>query len=264
MNTLSQTTLHFNKKIKISNDGGSLSSDTGLFVFKEFDEKIGFSKTIEQHLDVDDERIAYDHSNPSMVSQKIYQTIAGYPEDMAAKILNEDPVFTQVLEKGSLASQSSLSRLYNRINENTFTSLEQANQELLDNIHQVRKSENLIIDLDSTHADTYGNQENSAYNAHYRTVGYHPLVAFDGVTGDFLKAELRSGNVYTSNGAVKFTKPIIEHYNQTFPSTTLMVRGDSGFAVPELYELCEKEDVYYIYPFLNIDLYRYLQKIPYC
>lgn len=78
------------------------------------------------------------------------------------------------------------------------------------------------------------------------TIGFHPLVAFDGVTGDFLKAKLRPGNVYTSNGVIEFIQPLIEHYNEKFPETSLFVRGDSGFAVPALYELCEKESVYYV------------------
>jgi hypothetical protein len=100
--------------------------------------------------------------------------------------------------------------------------------------------------LDSTHSDTYGNQEAAVYNAHYGTVGFHPFVAFDGITGDFLKVKLRPGNVYTSNGVVEFIKPLIEHDNEKFPETTSFIRGDSGFAVPALYELCEKESVYYV------------------
>lgn len=47
MTTLSQLSLDFNRKIKLSNNGGSLSSDTGEFIFKEFDEKIGFSLVLE-------------------------------------------------------------------------------------------------------------------------------------------------------------------------------------------------------------------------
>ena len=35
----------------------------------------------------------------------------------------------------------------------------------------------MIFDLDSTHSDTFGNQENSDYNAHYQMNGYHPLNA---------------------------------------------------------------------------------------
>lgn len=51
----------------------------------------------------------------------------------------------------------------------------------------------MIIDLDSTHSDTYGDQELADFNAHYGTVGFHhPLVAFEGITRDFLRAQLRS------------------------------------------------------------------------
>lgn len=33
---------------------------------------------------------------------------------------------------------------------------------------------------------------------------------FDGLTGDLIKAELRSGNVYTSNNVVNFMQPVLE------------------------------------------------------
>lgn len=245
MATLPQLTLNFNHQIKLSNDGGSLSSDTGEFIFREFDEKIGFSKTLAQHLRLKDTRAYFIHSNENLLRQKIYQLIAGYSEDDAADQLTNDPVFTQILGTPALASQPSLSRFFRRFDQQSIKQLEQANQELVDKVHQFRKSKALIFDLDSTHSDTYGNQESAAYNAHYGTVGFHPLVAFDGVTGDFLKAKLRPGNVYTSNGVVEFIQPLIEHYNEKFPETTSFVRGDSGFAVPALYDLCEKESVYY-------------------
>ena len=60
-----------------------------------------------------------------------------------------------------------------------------------------------------------------------------------------MKAQLRPGNVYTSNGVIDFIQPVIKHYNEKFPETTPFVRGDSGIAVPALYELCKIESVYY-------------------
>ena len=96
MATLPQLTLHFNHQIKLSNDGGSLSSDTGEFIFREFDEKIGFSKTLAQHLHLKDTRAYFVHSNENLLRQKIYQMIAGYSEDDAADQLTKDPVFTQI------------------------------------------------------------------------------------------------------------------------------------------------------------------------
>jgi len=246
MATLPRITLDFNHQLKLSNDGGSLSSDTGGLLFREFEEKIGFFHTMDQHLKFKDERQYAVHSNEQLFRQKMYQLIAGYPEDAAADQLTNDPVFTQITGTNSLASQPSLSRFFSRFGVDTLNQMNVANQEILDKVHSYRGTDTIIFDLDSTHSDTYGDQEKTAFNAHYGTVGFHPLVAFDGVTGDFLKAQLRPGNVYTSNGVVDFIEPVITHYNEKFPGTTPFLRGDSGFAVPALYELCEKESVYYV------------------
>ncbi len=71
-------------------------------------------------------------------------------------------------------------------------------------------------------------------------------MAFDGLTGLFLGAELRPGNVYTSNNAEVFLADIISQHKQHSCDMFLTVRGDSGFAKPEIYELCEQEKVKYI------------------
>ena len=105
----------------------------------------------------------------------------------------------------------------------------------------------VTFDLDSKHSDTYGKQEKTDYNAHYQTNGYHPLVPFDGLTGDFLKAELHSRNIYTSNGLGVFVN---EHYNQVVPSSNIHVRRDNGFAIPKLYDLCEAYNSFFMSRFV--------------
>lgn len=109
--------------------------------------------------------------------------------------MTHDPVFKKIVGTPALASQPSLSRFYTRFDKHSIEYLNQANQELLDKIHLARQSKSLFINLDSTHSDTYGDQESSSYNTHYRTMGFHPLVAFDGATGDFgtALAQLRPG-----------------------------------------------------------------------
>ena len=69
---------------------------------------------------------------------------------------------------------------------------------------------------------------------------------FDGLTGDLLKVELRKGSVYTSNNVVAFLEPVLQWYRTKFPDIQLILRGDSGFATPELYELLDDFDVYYV------------------
>lgn len=37
-------------------------------------------------------------------------------------------------------------------------------------------------------------------------------------------------------------EPLLEHYNYAIPTTDILVRADSGFSTPKIYELCETYD----------------------
>ncbi len=246
MATLQEKRVKFNSKLLLSNTGGNLSTDAGLVLVKEFMNSIGFTKLAKQLLTFNDERRYWTHDNVSMLEQLLFQLIAGYPADSSANLLQEEPVFRLILNKQNIASQASLSRFWDRMTEKTISQFQSLNQAMIDKARLERNATELIIDLDSTHSDTLGNQESTNFNSHYGTTGYHPLVAFDGLTGDFLKAELRSGNVYTSKGIKKFLEPMLEHYGHTLPCSDILVRGDSGFATPEVYDTCESYQSYYV------------------
>lgn len=116
--------------------------------------------------------------------------------------------------------------------------------------------------MDSTHFQTYGHQYGKSFNAHYQAQGFHPLMVFDGMTGDCLKVELRAGNVYTSRNIVSFIGPLLSHYQKKFPSSYRIVRGDSGFAHKELYKLCETLNTNYVIRLkANATLYRLAKEV---
>ncbi|OJF96215.1 IS1380 family transposase, partial [Alkalibacterium sp. 20] len=219
---------------------------SGLVLVKELMNTFGFSDTADRLLHIKDNRAYHTHDNLDILEQLIMQLIAGYSADSAANLLRQDPVFQAILGRKQLASQPSLSRFLDRFSVENIYQLQSLNQALIDKARLIRNDTDLIIDLDSTHSDTYGHQEETDYNGHYQTYGYHPLVAFDGFTGDFLKAELRSGNQYTSKGVKAFLEPLLDHYTHSLPCSELIVRGDSGFATPDLYESCESHNVYYV------------------
>lgn len=243
MNSIMHDTLNFNRNIKLSFDGGNLSSDTGLLIPRSFDESIGFSKLIENSFQG---KASFKHTKADVIKQLVYTTIAGYHEDDASDALREDPIFQEILGKSTLASQPTISR---RINESTLEDLECFNQvtlSLLKIVYQRQTPKHVILDVDSTHIDTYGNQEENAYNYHYNSRGYHPLMLFDGLTGDLFRVALRKGSVYTSNGVVEFLTPVLQWFEKNFPQIELILRGDSGFACPELYALLEEYRVKYV------------------
>src|SRR5699024_688787 len=128
MTTLSKTTLDYNQKIKLSNDGGDLSSDTGSFLFREFEEKIGLFSTLMKHLDFKYTRKYYVHSHDQLHRQKMFQMTADYTADEAADQLTNDPVFKEIIGTDALASQPSISRFFNRFGATSVEQLYQANQ----------------------------------------------------------------------------------------------------------------------------------------
>ena len=257
MVTLQENAVKFNNNLIVSHDGGRLSSDSGLILIDELMDAFQFTQLSKKIVRFNDSRKYWTHTNHKLLKQLVLQIVAGYNTDSAANILQHDPVLQTLSTDEPLASQSSISRFYDRVVVETILTLQVLNQDLIDKARLVRNDTNMIIDLDSTHSDTFGHQEETAYNAHYGTNGYHPLVAFDGLTGDFLKAKLRSGNQYTSKGVKEFLEPLLAHYNQTIPTTDILVRGDSGFATPDVYDLCDLyENQYVIRLKANRNLYR--------
>ena len=111
MDTIHQNGLDFNSKVKINFKGGNLTSDSGMLLYKEFDEKITFSKTIKNNLNFSDNINHRQHENEDVILQRIYQNAAGYHTDLSANKLREDSVFQDILQKETLASQPTISRV---------------------------------------------------------------------------------------------------------------------------------------------------------
>lgn len=247
MSTLQHKQLTFNKNITLANDGGKISSDSGLVLIKEFMNRIGFSSILEEQVKLTDSRRNPDHTYNDIIEQLLLQHIAGYSKDVAANRLRLDPIFKTIFSnKNTLASQPTISRFFQAITKETIPQFMQVAQQLADMQIAQNNIQDMVIDLDSTHSDTYGNQESADFNNHYQTNGYHPLVAFDGLTGMFLGAELRPGNVYTSKNAETFLTNIVTHFSKHPCNMNSMVRGDSGFAKPEIYNFCNENDIRFV------------------
>ena len=245
MNILNTTSLESNKRVKINFAGGDLSSDAGLLLIKEFAAKIGLIRRINRTFRTNDTALRRHHKDADNLLQMIFQIIAGYFEDDCADELTNEPVFTEILQKDRVASQPTISRFWNRMDDTTLNQLDKIGTDMRDTMYSISRPEHMLFDLDSTLLDTYGHQEGEGFNYHYQAHGYHPLLCFDGLTADLLKVELRDGTQYCGKGSGEFMTPLIQDYRRKYPSLPLYLRGDSGFATPELYEACEENDCKY-------------------
>lgn len=245
MDILNTVSLESNSQIKINFDGGDLSSDAGLLLLKEFCYKIGAAKLINRLFKTNDSAWFRVHKDDANLMQVIYQIFAAYFEDDCADELTNEPVMSAILEKDALASQPTLSRFFHRMDETTLDQFHQILRELRKVVYSIKMPEFMLFDIDTTLLDAYGKQEGAAFNYHYRSNGYHPIFVYDGLTGDLIKAELRDGTKYCSKEADAFMRSVLDEFMEDFPDIPLYLRGDSGFASPNLYEVLEEKGCKY-------------------
>ena len=246
MSIVNTFSLQSNRQIKINFDGGDLSSDAGLLLIKEFISRLGIERILNRSFKTNDSAVFRYHTDRDNLLQMIYMIMAGYFEDDASDELTNDPVFKAVLEKSALASQPTVSRFFNRMDEDTLKQFQEISQILRKRIYSIQMPQAVILDLDSTLLAAYGKQEGRAFNFHYRSNGYHPLVCYDGITGDLIKIQLRDGAAYSCTGVTDFLQPILDEYLNDYPTIHLLLRGDSGFATPDLYKQCEENGTSYV------------------
>ena len=100
-------------------------------------------------------------------------------------------------------SQPTVSRFFNRMDEDTLKQFQEISRILRKRIYSIQMPQAVILDLDSTLLAAYGKQEGRAFNFHYQSNGYHPLVCYDGITGEssrrrWLTAVLSQHRTYRS------------------------------------------------------------------
>ncbi len=207
MSSLQQVSLNFNKSCSYNFKGGNLSSDAGLILVRSFTEKCGLRRMLEASFGTTDNR---KHTTASIIEQLFFSTIAGYPSDSAANSLRHDPIFTKILDKDCLASQPTISRCINTLDESSIEAMNKMLETLFEFGNPIKETKQIVLDIDSTLFELYGKQEKGEYNYHYSAKGYHPLMLYNGLNGDLIKVALRSGSVYTSTDLNDFLKPVLE------------------------------------------------------
>ena len=237
MHSLKEIQLLCNKQFKLNFNfnGGKLSSDGGLLMLKEFISALGIEAIVKDTFKTSGTDSRRDHKDHENLLQMIYQIFGTYYEDNCADEIRKDPVLSAILGKQALASQPTISRFFNRMDDVTLRQFDALMRELRKTVYSIELPEYVLFDIDSTLLPTYGNQEGEGFNYHYQAHGYHPKMCFDGLAGDLLRAALYDGTDYCSKDSAEFMKPLISEYKKNYPSIQRFARADSCFATPELY-----------------------------
>lgn len=230
-------------------DGPRLTSDGGLCWLAEADAALGLCAALARQIP-EWRKGAVRHSLETLVRQRVFQVACGYEDQNDADTLRADPLLKLVCgrlpREQDLASQPTLSRLENAVDSKacyrvaaTLVHCYLAARE------QGGVPAHIVLDLDGTDDPAHGRQEGVAYHGYYRQHMYHPLLIFDGETGQLVTAVLRPGTCHASRGALAVLKRLVRAIRARWPGVAIELRADAGFAVPALYTYLEAEGMAY-------------------
>ena len=240
--------LSFNGLLKVDFQGSHVTSDGGLLLVRELDERLGLGNLIHEHLTDSRQGTNKQFTFADLLRQSVYSRLAGYEDLNDAVRVSADPTFCLIGSKKNWDRGAALtSRLHGfetemLASEQNLIGLMAVNRELVAQAEKQDDSERVVLDMDSTESPVHGQQEGSAYNGHFESICYHPLLLFN-QHGDCLAAKLRAGNVSSAEDWDDLLLPEIERQQAEGKHVTF--RADAAFAKPEIYEAAEERGVQY-------------------
>ena len=171
--------LSFNPSLKVDFRGSRVTSDSGLLLVRELDERLGLSALIAENIRDGRRGKNTQLPLPDLLRQSIYSRLAGYEDVNNAERLSQDPTFRligseKIWDRGAaLASRLHWFETDVLSQAENLEGLRRTNRELIAKAEAVDAPQRVVLDMDSTEIPVYGEQEQSAYNGHFESTCYH-------------------------------------------------------------------------------------------
>lgn len=241
-----------NKKIEVDFNGGEVSSDAGLLFLREVESRIGLISKMTNCLQ-DRRHPGYvKHQFLDLLKQRIFQIACGYEDGNDSNELRNDPIMKIACERlpddEALASQPTISRFENGL---TRTDLYRISEVFVDVFIESYSTppEGIIVDIDDTDDLTHGRQQLTLFNAYHGDNCYMPIHIYEGKSGKLITTVLRPGKRPTGKQIVSIVKRVVKKIRQAWPEVGIILRGDSYYACPAVFDFCEETDMKYVLGF---------------
>jgi len=254
----SQVSVNFltQKPLEIKFSEIDLSADAGLLLVRQAEENLKICKEMADCLTDNREPGKIKHPLEQLISQRVYQIAAGYEDTNDSNHLRHDPILKIACNKVPipgeelLASQPTISRLENQITPEEIKAIRRL---FLDKFIQSysKQPEEILLDIDGWDALTYGEQQLSLFHGYYGHHIYFPVLINEAHSGYPLVLQLRAGNSHPGKGVKGILRWLFWRLRKALPGIKIIVRGDAGFSLPEILDICERSDVKYVFGFSN-------------
>ncbi|MCD4652988.1 IS1380 family transposase [bacterium] len=232
------------RKIDISFDGGCITSDAGVLLFRKADKLINLTDRIATLLPDKRRTKSIKHSALEMLRQRVYGLCMGYEDLNDHDYLRTDIAHQTAVETNdALASSPTLCRFEASMTRETAVRINESLIDLFIESH-IFPPDELILDFDATDDPIHGHQEDRFFHGYYDCYCYLPLYVFCG--HQILCAMLRPSKIDGAKYTGAILKMIVRKLRQAWPDVCIIFRGDSGFCRQSVLSWCDRNDVGFI------------------
>lgn len=238
------------KPIVVEPASTQLSSDAGLLPIRAFDERLGLTAQFTAALQDPRREFLTTHSFHEMVRMRVYGILADYEDQNDHDALRSDPVFKLIAGRApdgdDLASQPTLSRFENAI---SVRSLFRLGDVLIDQFIASFETPpvRLTFDIDVFDDPTHGQQQLTFFHGYYDQYQYLPRAITCADNDQVVMVCLLFGTAHPALAAHLDLEHLVRRLWQAWPDVDIELRADSAFAVPAMYEACERLGVWYTF-----------------
>jgi hypothetical protein len=232
------------KTVVVNFDGGLLSSDGGILVLREVEQRLRVADRLAACIEDPRSPEQITHSLADIIRFRLLMISAGYEDGNDASNLRGDPMFKMALDLSpsdrELCSQSTFSRLENLPDARTLLRMGRAMVDLYcESFRQVPKR--ITLHIDDTFDAVHGGQQLRLFNEY----GIQPIVVFDG-EGRFITTVLRPAKRPGGKEIRAFLRRLLRAIRANWPNTQILLRADSHYCCPEVLDWCRANGLDYI------------------
>lgn len=236
----------------------NISSDGGLLVIRQWDERRQFTQGFAQQLQ--DSRQNPLHTTLEMVRSRVFGILAGYEDQNDHDALRSDPVFKLLADRSlaadDLASQPTLSRFENSITPRSLLRLEEwFIARFVESFAEPPRE--VTLDVDVFDDPTHGAQQLTFFHGYYEQYQYLVRTITCAENDVVALPVLLYGTADVAVGLATDLDRIARALRSKFPDVRIHLRADSGYAKPWLYEWCERHEIEYT---IGLGMNKVLQK----
>lgn len=238
-------------------DGEAQSSDGGAGLLGTVDGRLGLTEGLATALADRRDPSRVQHSVEDVLRQRVFSIALGYCDQNDAARVGADPMLKGLSGRApvkgeDLASQPTLSRFENAVSARELVDMARKLEE--DVVERLRarhpNARHITIDMDPSCDPTHGRQQRALFNGFYDTWCYLPVFGFLTVAGDpeqyLFGARLRPGNAKEGRTSLRTIRRMVKRLRRAFPRARILVRLDSGFAGPRLFDVLDELHVKYV------------------